>query len=101
MGIGGNNIDADLVRFDIYILTLRAECMKHSMNRVVAGAFKPDPLVQIHIQNDWLVAEVSPAGTRINHALAEAISPGVTCAAFGCDDEAVAPEAENGAVMLS
>ena len=69
------------------------------MNRVVAGAFEPDPLIQIDIQNDWLVAEVNPAGACISDALVKAIIPGITCTAFGRDDETIAGEAENGTFM--
>ena len=97
--IGGYNVDADLVRFNFYILTLRAHCVRQRMNGVVAGAFEPDPLVQIDIQDDGFVAKATPARARIGDAFVKTITPGVAGACFGCDDETITPEAQNGAVM--
>ena len=69
------------------------------MNGVVAGAFEPDPLVQIDIQDEGFVAKATPAGARISDALVKAITPGVARACFRCDDETITPEAQNGTVM--
>jgi hypothetical protein len=68
------------------------------VNGVVAGAFEPDPLVQIDIEDERFVGKATPARARISDAFVKAITLGIARACFGYNDETITPEAQNGAV---